>query len=172
MRSSMTSRETCGHSHGRTGGNAVKTAIEDSAPDTREKEGWFRRLPPDAQQDFRRRWREEERRDEHLRERRRATEVRYLVEGVMLFALLEFFFFGLSAGRLLLLFVPGLAFGWICARLRAGRMKYMIAGAVAYFAVYGLFGLFAIWHFIVFVGLAGALGAVHELQRCDGSELS
>lgn len=114
--------------------------------------------------------REEEKRHERRLSRRRSTEARYLLEGVMLFALTEFLFGGLSAGRLLALAVPGLALGWTCARLRAGQTGYAIAAAVAYVAVYGLFGLFALWHFAVFVVLAGAAGVMHRLQRADGSE--
>lgn len=114
--------------------------------------------------------REEEKRAERRLARRRATEARYLVEGVMLFALLELLFFGLSPGRLLVLAVPGLALGWTCSRLRADEFTYAVAAAVAYAAVYGILGLFALWHFILFVVLASAAGAVHRLQRADGSE--
>lgn len=114
--------------------------------------------------------REEEKRRERIRARRRATEVRYLVEGVMLFALTEFLFGGLSAGRLLVLVVPGIALGWTCLRLRVGQMGYAVAAAVAYIVVYGLFGVLALWHFVVFVALAAAAGVMHEFQRADGSE--
>lgn len=114
--------------------------------------------------------REEEKRRELRLARRRSTEARYVVEGVMLFALLEWLFHGLSPGRLLVLAVPGVALGWTCARLRLGQTGYMVAAAVAYVAVYGLFGLFAFWHFVVFVVLASAAGVMHQLQRADGSE--
>jgi hypothetical protein len=114
--------------------------------------------------------RADERRLEEIRKRGRAIEARYLVEGVMLFAVFEFLFGGLSAGRLLLLAVPGLALGWICHRFRAGTAFYTVAGAVAYAAVYGPFGLIAFWHFLLFIVGAAALGATHEMQRADGSE--
>jgi hypothetical protein len=125
------------------------------------------RLPPHVQEEYRR---EEEKRAERRLARRRATEARYLVESVVIFALLEFLFRGLSASRLLVLAVPGLALGWTCARLRAGQFGYTVAAAIAYVVVYGVFGLFALWHFIFFVVLAGAAGAMHQLQRADGSE--
>jgi hypothetical protein len=114
--------------------------------------------------------RDEEKRNELRLARRRATVVRYLVEGVMLFALLEWLFHGLTPGRLLLLAVPGVALGWICARLRVGQSGYAIAGAIAYVAVYGPLGVLTFWHFVCFVVLAGAAGFMHQLQRADGSE--
>ena len=113
---------------------------------------------------------QEETRRERMLARRRSTEARYLLEGVMLFALTEFLFGGLSAGRLLVLAVPGLALGWTCARLRAGQTGYAVAAAVAYVAAYGPFGHFALWHFVVFVVLAGPAGVMHQIQRADGSE--
>ncbi len=113
---------------------------------------------------------QKETRRERALARRRSTEARYLLEGVMLFAFTEFLFGGLSAGRLLVLAVPGLALGWACAWLRAGQTGYAVAAAVAYVAVYGPFGLFALWHFVVFVVLAGAAGVMHQLLRADGSE--
>ncbi len=114
--------------------------------------------------------REEDRRRERILARRRSTEVRYLVEGVMLFALTQFLFGGLSAGRLLVLVVPGIALGWTCFRLRVGQVGYPVAAAVAYVVVYGILGVLALWHFVVFVALAAAAGVMHELQRADGSE--
>jgi len=139
-------------------------------PDAREETEWFRRLPEHAKEEFRERWRAEEGRTDRQLERRRHTEIRYLVEGVMLFAFLEFVFIGLSAGRLLLLFVPGLALGWICFRIRADRWRYAAVALPFHLAVYGIFGLFAAWHLVVFLCVAAALGFGHELQRADGSE--
>ena len=139
-------------------------------PDTREQAEWFCRLPEQAKEEFRERWRAEEGRTERQFERRRSTEVRYLVEGVMLFAVLEFLFFGLSVGRLLLLAVPGIALGWICHKVRADRWRYVGVAMPLYFAVYGVFGLFAVGHFIVFICMAAALGFTHEMLRADGSD--
>jgi len=139
-------------------------------PDAREQADWFERLPEHAKSEFRERWRAESGRSEKLRERRRSTDVRYLVEGVLLFAGLEFFFFGLGAGRLLLLVLPGGLLGWICSRIRANRWTYVLVAVAFYFGVYGLLGLFAVGHFIVFVCVAAALGFTHEMLRADGSE--
>ncbi|HEX5138249.1 MAG TPA: hypothetical protein VFY93_14830 [Planctomycetota bacterium] len=126
-----------------------------------------RELPPGIEEEYRR---EEEKRRERRLARRRATEARYLVEGVLLFALGEFLFGGLSAGRLLVLAVPGLALGWTCARLKVGSTGFTIAAAVAYAIVYGVFGFFALWHFIFFLVFASVAGLMHSIQRADGSE--
>ena len=139
-------------------------------PETREEAEWFQRLPEHAKEEFRARWRVEGGRTERQIERRRGTEVRYLIEAIMLFAVLEFLFFGLGVGRLLLLAVPGLALGWICNKIRADRWRYVGVAVPIYFAVYGAFGLFAVGHFIVFICVAAALGFTHEMLRADGSE--
>jgi len=139
-------------------------------PDPREEAEWFQRLPEHAKAEFRERWRAESGRNEQQHARRRRTEVRYLVEGVLLFAVLEFLMIGAGAGRLLFLVVPGGLLGWICSRIRANRWTYVGVGVAFYFAVYGLLGLFALGHFIVFVCVATALGFTHEMLRADGSE--
>lgn len=139
-------------------------------PDAREQAEWFRNLPEHAKEEFRVRWRAEEGRDELRFARRRATEVRYIVEGFMLFAVLEFLFFGLGLGRLLLLTVPGTLLGWISFRIRANIWKYVAVAFPLYLAVYGAFGLIMVGHFIVFICLAACLGYSHEMQRADGSE--
>jgi hypothetical protein len=148
----------------------VRAAPPVREPDPREQAEWFRNLPDHAKEEFRERWRIQEGRAERQVERRRSTEVRYLVEGVMLFAVLEFFFFGLSAGRLLLLAVPGIALGWICYRIRAGCWRYVAVAAPFHLAVYGALGLIMVGHFIVFVCVAAALGFTHEMLRADGTE--
>lgn len=125
------------------------------------------RLPPHAQEEYRR---DEEKREERRLARRRSTMARYLGEGVFLFAIGEFLFGGLSAGRLLVLAVPGVALGLVCAHLRVGRIGYTVAAAVAYAVVYGVFGLIALWHLIFFLVLAAVAGTMHELSRADGSE--
>jgi hypothetical protein len=125
-------------------------------------------LPQQLREEFQR---EQAVRHERILARRRSTLARYLVEGVVLFVALEFFFHGLTPLRLLFLFAPGVALGWACARMRAGKTAYTVAGAVAYLVVYGPWGLVAFWHFVVFVVLAGAAGVMHELQRADGSEM-
>jgi len=114
--------------------------------------------------------REEAKRAERRLARRRATEARYLVEGVMLFALGEFVFQALSVERLLVLTVPGLALGWTCAKLKVGPTGFTIAAAVGYAVVYGVFGFFAFWHFLYFVVFGSVAGLMHALQRADGSE--
>jgi len=139
-------------------------------PDAREQAPWFRDLPEHAKEEFRERWRAEEGRAELRLARRRSTEVRYIVEGVMLFAVLEFLFFGLGVGRLLLLTVPGTLLGWVAHRIRADRWRYLALAIPLYVVVYGAFSLFAVWHFVVFSGLAAALGFSHEMLRADGSE--
>ena len=152
------------------GKGMARSALPVREHDPREEADWFQRLPEHAKEEFRERWRVVAGRTEQQIDRRRSTEVRYLVEGVMLFALLEFLFIGLSATRLLLLMVPGLALGWICHKIRADRWRYVAVALPLYFAVYGIFGLFAIVHFIVFVCVAAGLGLSHELQRADGTE--
>jgi len=139
-------------------------------PDVREQASWFRNLPDHAKEEFRERWRAEEGRAEFRFARRRSTEVRYIVEGFMLFAVLEFLFFGLGVGRLLLLTVPGILLGWISYRIRANIWKYMAVAFPLYLAVYGAFGLVMVGHFIVFICVAAGLGFSHEMQRADGSE--
>jgi hypothetical protein len=139
-------------------------------PDAREQASWFRNLPEHAKEEFRERWRAEEGRAELRLARRRSTEVRYIVEGVMLFAVLEFLFFGLGVGRLLLLAVPGTLLGWISYRIRANIWKYVAVAFPLYLAVYGAFGLIMVGHLVVFVCVAAALGFSHEMLRADGTE--
>jgi len=148
----------------------VRSAPPVLQPDAREEAEWFQRLPEHAKSEFRERWRAERGRSEKQLERHRRSEVRYMVEGVLLFAGLEFLFFGLSAGRLLVLAVPGVLLGWICSRIRANRWTYAGVGVVFYLVLYGLLGLFAVGHFIVFLCVAAALGFTHEMLRADGSE--
>lgn len=138
--------------------------------DAREEAPWFRNLPEHAKEEFRGRWRAEEERAERRIERRRSNEIRYVVEGILLFALLEFLFFGLGAGRLLLLTLPGAILGWVCHRIRADQWKYVGVAFPLYLAVYGALGVLAIGHFIVFLCVATALGFSHEMRRADGSE--
>lgn len=139
-------------------------------PDSREDAEWFRRLPDHAQEEYRQRWRAQAGRAERQIDRRKSTEIRYLVEGVILFAFLEFVFVGLSMTRLALLAIPGIALGWICHKIRADRWRYMAVAIVFHPFVYGLLGLFALTHFIVFVCVAAAIGYSHELMRADGTE--
>jgi hypothetical protein len=138
--------------------------------DPREQAEWFQRLPEHARGEFRERWRLEGGRDELRHARRRATEVRYLLEGVLLLAGLEFLFLGLGAARLLVLVVPGLLLGFLCHRLKAGRNVFLLVAVGVYAVVYGLLGLFALGHFIVYCCCAYGLGHMHEMQRADGSE--
>ena len=139
-------------------------------PDTREQASWFHNLPDHAKEEFRERWRADDGRAERLIERRRGTELRYLVEGIMLFAVLEFLFFGLGVGRLLLLTVPGTLLGWIAHKIRADRWRYVAVAFPLYLLVYGAFGVLAVGHFIVFICAATALGLTHEMLRSDGTE--
>lgn len=139
-------------------------------PDAREEAEWFQRLPPHAQEEMRERWRLQAGRTEQLAQRRRGAEVRYVIEGWMLFAFLEMLFFGLSVNRLLLLAVPGVALGWVAHRIRADLWRYMVVAVALYFAVYGLLGLIALGHFIVFTCAAAAIGFTHEMLRADGTE--
>jgi hypothetical protein len=139
-------------------------------PDAREQTPMFRSLPEHAKEEFRERWRAQDGRTERQVKRRIGTEVRYVIEGVMLFALLEFLFFGLGVGRLALLTVPGIAMGWICHKIRADRWRYVGVAFLFYVAVYGAFGLFLVGHFIVFIGVAAGLGFTHEMLREDGTE--
>lgn len=139
-------------------------------PDAREQAPWFRNLPDHAKEEFRERWRAQEGRTDRQLQRRKGTEVRYVIEGIMLFAVLEFLFFGLSVGRLALLTVPGTLLGWISYKIRADIWRYVAVAFPLYLAVYGALGLFAVGHFIVFICGAAALGFTHEMLRADGTE--
>jgi hypothetical protein len=138
-------------------------------PDAREDADWFERLPEHAKEEYRTRWNAADGRDSERLERRKASQVRYLIEGVALFVLLEFVFFGMHVTRLLMLVVPGLALGWIAHRIRANRWNYAAVAVPTYLVVYGL-GALRLGHFIVFVCLAAALGFTHEMLRADGTE--
>mgnify|MGYP006969366751 FL=1 len=149
----------------------MKTTAEPaSGTDPREEAEWFRRLPEHAKEEYRERWRLEGGREELRHARRRSTEVRYLVEAVLFLAVLEFLFFSLSAKRLMLLAVPGIAMGWVCHRIKANRWTYTMVALVPYLVLYGIPSLDAPWFLVIYLGCAGALGFTHEMQRADGSE--
>lgn len=139
-------------------------------PDAREDADWFERLPEHAKQEYRARWHGESDRDAERLERRKASQVRYMIEGFLLFVLLEFSFFGMHVTRLFTLAVPGLALGWLAHRIRANIWKYVLVAIPIYVVVYAALGALALGHFIVFVCLAATLGFTHEMLRADGTE--
>jgi len=147
-----------------------RTELQVEEQDPRESADWFRRLPEHAQEDMRQRWKIAAGASRRQIERRKATEIRYLVEAVILFAVCEWMLVGLTISRLFLLVVPGVALGWICHKIRADRWRYPLVAVAFYVATYGLLGMYAPWHFVVFVCFASAIGFSHEMQRADGSE--
>jgi len=106
----------------------------------------------------------------HQIERRRRTRIRYLAEGVGLFVIFDLLFMGAHPVHLLFMAIPGLAVGWVCHRLHAGRGRYTAVAVAAYFMTYGLFGWFSPGPCVVFVCLAMGIGYSHEMMRADGSE--
>lgn len=106
----------------------------------------------------------------HQIERRRRTRIRYLAEGIGLFVIYELLFMGAHPVHLLSMAIPGLALGWVCHKLHAGRGRWAALAVAAYFVTYGLCGWFSPGAFVIFVCLAMGIGYSHEMMRADGSE--
>ncbi|MGH7163267.1 MAG: hypothetical protein ACREID_07270 [Planctomycetota bacterium] len=128
---------------------------------------WLRRLPWRAKADIDQRRRSEEAKEVARVTRTKQTYQRYVIEAVLLFLVLEFVFFGLTPGRALFLFAPGVALGLACAAWKAEQIRYTLLSGIAYLLVYGLPSL---GHFLVFIGLGAAIGVSHDLRRADGTE--
>ena len=141
---------------------------EDRMEDPREQEDWFARLPDEAKDELRDRWRMEEGKAPVQAQRRMTTLNRYVLEGLILFGTMELLF-GTTLSCLLAAVVGGIA-GYVAGRIRSGSMRQGIVFAVAYMPLLlvvprpNLFGL-------LLVASAGSLlGSMHNIQRFDGSE--
>lgn len=157
------------------GAGGEATAGDIPPRDPREDEGWFRCLPPAAQEDLRTRWRIDAGLERRRRERRRDTSRVYVLEGALAFLFLELLLMGASPRSLLGALLFGAAAGLLCARARTTTVltgvfflgAFLLFGAVAgsmHFFYYLTAGLI-----VLCLGLA--LGRIHLLQRFDGSEL-
>lgn len=136
--------------------------------DPREQQPWFQRLPRHAQEEMRAKWRAAEGATEAQAQRRRRTNLRYVLEGMALLAVTEFLF---SPPEIILTAAAFGAFaGGLAAWRRAGPYMY---SAIAFW-VYLLFFLLTpggnIFGYIFFVGTCTAAGAIHMLRQSDGSE--
>jgi hypothetical protein len=150
------------------------TDLREPDTDPREQQEWFQRIPEHAREEFRERFRSEEDGPEHVREVRRLTTKRYLIEGAVIAGFCALL---VAVGLLGFLFVAlgGAAMGAIARAAGLYRFGYAALAAVAYPFLFGLTltagGAFQLFHAVIFVSLFSMAGAMHELQRFDSSEI-
>lgn len=104
----------------------------ETEPDPREATPWFQRLPPYAQEDARRAWREE---DDHW-ESLAARELRDTKKDIAALALLFTLFGGLTFGvgwpGMLAAPCLGAEIGWTAARFELGNLSLLMISMVAW----------------------------------------
>ena len=152
---------------GEADNSAVFEIPEDRAHDPREQEGGFLRLPEDAKDELRDGWRFTERLRAEVKSRRKRTVRVYMVESVILLAVLTVF----TPQAIPLAAVIGVGCGWLGWKLRAGTLIYGWVGALGYALVMALTGVLNLFAFALAAFGFGLLGMIHQLQRADRTEL-
>jgi len=152
------------------GPGTVVEIPEDRAHDPREQEPWFLRLPPEARDELRVRWRRAEGTSGERLRRRRDTVLAWVAEAVLLLWFLTYF-----AWRALpVALVVGAAMGLLGWRAKLGHIAYGWLGAIAFvivIAVSGTASIASLWGFVLAAFLSALLAQTHRLQRFDGSEV-
>ena len=104
---------------------------EDREHDPREQEEWFHRLPEQAREEMRDRWRAHEHGTQKVRETRRLTTKRYVTEGAAIAAFCAVLV-GAGIFGLILAALVGGVMGAIARAARLTRFGYGALAAVAY----------------------------------------
>ena len=109
---------------------------------------------------------EHELRMQDIEERRAATKMRYLIEGMVIFGLISIFGgpLGMAIGT-----AYGAGVGYVAWRTGGGAISFGLVGSVAWVIYWVLFGP-SIYSVFLCVGLCTVLGCAHEMQKYDGSE--
>jgi len=139
---------------------------EDRIHDAREDSAMFQGLPAATQEEFRDRWRKEERSGPEFCARRRYTWKVYAAEMTGAFVLFSFWTILAQPSFILFAALAGGGVGFLAGLLRAGVLLYPIVAGVGFMAS-GCRNPFAI---LAVVSLAALLGRLHHMSRFDGIE--
>ncbi|MHC4449843.1 MAG: hypothetical protein ACYS0E_06835 [Planctomycetota bacterium] len=145
---------------------ALHEIPEDRLHDEREESELFQRLPADAQEEMRERWRREEGRHVDVIELRKQTWKIFMAEMAGCFVFFHFFGILRNPGMILVAIAGGGLTGAVAAAVRAGPLLYPVIAGVGYVATGGSNAFAAVG----LVSFASMLGFVHRLQRFDGLE--
>ncbi|MHC5064160.1 MAG: hypothetical protein ACYTG5_09320 [Planctomycetota bacterium] len=132
--------------------------------DPREREDWFIRLPEQAKQEFRERFRQEGRSPEsELQRQGRMTQC--LIDGSIVYLPTEFLFYGLSPGSALVSLAMGLALGMLWFRTDANRVLLTILGVIVVRTLCGFGGYLV---FALYLGVTILISRATSLTREPG----
>jgi len=145
---------------------ALHEIPEDRLHDEREESEFFQRLPEQAQEEMRERWRREEGRHGDVIELRKQTWKIFMAEMAGCFVFFHFFGILSNPALILLAIAGGGLTGAVAAAVRAGPLLYPAIAGIGYVATGGS-NVFAA---VGLVSFASMLGFVHRLQRFDGLE--
>ncbi len=120
--------------------------------DPREGEDWFQRLPEDAKENFRERFRLENRSPEsELQRQGRMTQC--LIDGAIVYLPVELIFYGLSLWSALITLAVGLALGLLWFRTNANRLLLTVLGVFVVRCLCGFGGYFNVAMYLIFTGV-------------------
>lgn len=139
--------------------------------DAREETAWFQRLPEHAQREMREAWALQDGVTLELRERRRRTRTRFLIEGAVFFLVMFWLFYIWTWDGALVALLAGLATGAVADFLRAGAYRFATVGLIGYLAFALIqFGIPSIFPAVFATFGCGMLGVGHTLNRYDFTE--
>jgi hypothetical protein len=134
-------------------------------PDPREREDWFRRLPPAVQQQTRAKWQAQEQRDGPHAERHRRFRIRSILEGLALMALVQGFYGSASLFMVLPAAAMGAGIGFLWYLMRAGPTLCVLSSGLSWtlLLVFDPLGMTTlIKSVVVLCTLAAAIGIGRE----------
>ncbi len=141
--------------------------------DLRRGSEQFHHLPHEAQDEFEERWRAEVERQLEREELRRRFFKRSVVEGALLFAMLNIVFDVASFWSVITAFVVGAGTGALWYQLRAKRFLCIFLSLPGYFIVRAVSGMpdpfTLLFGAVAFLAVIAAAGTIREFRRGDHS---
>ncbi|MHC4954243.1 MAG: hypothetical protein ACYTGZ_10155 [Planctomycetota bacterium] len=143
---------------------------EDRAHDAREHAEEFQRLPEEAKDDLRDRWRRAEGQTVRMKTLRRYSIRGYVIEMMVTFVFFHFFVILFHPWILPVAIVIGGLTGWVAAKLRAGTSLYPAITFAGYLLMVMLGAGANPFAALSLVSLSALLGYSHTMRRFDQAE--